>query len=257
MSQILYAREMKKYIPIQLMSLMAAFVFSAGLMAQEKTEISIQVKKDGKVVKDTTYEYDDAQDAKHVLKMVEILSGEKHMEGMHYNYTTAHAGEGHSKAMVFISEDGKKTKIKELNGDSLVWVSEGEGEHVIHKHGEKVMVMKKGDGETFNIWVDEDGEKDVKKKRVKVVVSGDEKGNWTAVSSDEKHLDENENVFIISEEDDIKVEIREILEETGDGEEVKVIVIKKEIDEDKEHDEDHDVDVDVEKKVIKKKVKKQ
>jgi archaellin len=223
---------MKKYIPIQIMTLLAAFVFSAGLIAQEKTEVSIQVKKDGKVVKDTTYEFDDAKEAKHVLKMVEIMSGEKHMEGMHYNYTMAHSGEGHSKAMVFISEDGKKTEIKKIEGDSLVWVSEG-------------------DGESFNVWVDEDGDKDMKKKKIKVVVSGDEEGNWTAVEADEKHLDKEENVYFISDEDDIKVEIREIIEESGDGEEVKVIVIKKEIE--KEHDEDHDV----EKKVIKKKVKKQ
>jgi hypothetical protein len=246
---------MRTKLPYRILSLLTALLFSAGLLAQEKTEVSIQVKKDGKVVKDTTYEFDDAKEAKHVLKMVEIMSGEEHMEDIHYNITTAHAGEGHSKAMVFISEDGKKTKIKEFDGDSLVWISEEDGEHMIHKHDGNVMIMKKEDGETFNIWVDEDGDVDVKKKKIKVVVSGDEDGNWTAVKADEKHLDKEENVYFISDEDDVRVEVRKIIEESDDGEEVKVIVIKKEIDEDLEHDQDHDADVDV--KVIKKKVKKQ
>jgi len=245
---------MKTYIPHKIFSLFAAFVLTAGLLAQEKTEVSIQLKKDGKLVQDTTYEFNDAKEAKHALKMVEIMSGEKHKEGMHYKYTTSHAGEGHSKAMVFISEDGKKTKIKEFDGDSLVWISEGDGEHVIHKHDGNVMIMKKGDGETFNIWVDEDSDEDVKKKKIKVVVSGDEEGNWTAVKADEKHLDKEENVYFISEEDDVKVEIREIIEESDDGDEIKVIVIKKEIDEDLDDDEDHDEDIEM--KVIKKKVNK-
>lgn len=259
-----------------MMSLVAAFIFSAGLMAQEKTELSIQVKKDGKVVKDTTYQFDDAAEAKHVVKMVEMMSGmDEDMENVHYNYSMVHKDGKHANTMVFISEDGEKTEIKEMHGDSLVWVSEGEdgehvkvmkykmkegeGHHMEHMHGENVVVMKKGDGETFDIWVEKDGEDTGKGKRVKVVVSGDEKGNWTAVSSDEADLDENENVFFVSEDDDVKVEVREIIEKTEDGETVKVIVIKKEIDEDTDHDADHDEDKDhdedVDVKVVKKKLK--
>lgn len=186
---------MSKKIRVSVMGLMAAFILSAGLMAQEKTEVSIQVKKDGKVVKDTTYTYDDPAEAKHVWKMVEVMSGmDADMEKGHYNYTMAHSDGKHANTMVFISEDGEKTKIKEMHGDSLVWISEGD----------------EGEG-----------------KRVKVIVSGDEKGTWTAVSADDADLDENKNVFHISEDDDVKVEVREILEETGDGENVKVIVIKK------------------------------
>jgi len=201
------------------MSLVAAFIFSAGLIAQEKTEVSIQVKKDGKVVKDTTYQFDDAAEAKHVMKMVEVMSGvDADMEDMHYNYTTAHSGGKHANTMVFISKDGEKTEIKEMHADSLVWVSEGDGPHMEHMHGENVIVMKKGDDETIDIWVDKDGE-----------------------------------------DDDVKVEIREIIEKSEDGENVKVIVITKEIHEDTDHDadhdedEDHDEDVDV--KVVKKKIK--
>jgi hypothetical protein len=224
---------MRTYTLHKIFSLLAAFILSAGLLAQEKTEVSIQVKKDGKVVKDTTYEFDDAKEAKHVLKMVEIMSGEEHMEGMNYNYTISHAGEGHSKAMVFISEDGKKTKIKEISGDSLVWVSEGDGEHEIHKHGEHVVVMKKGDGESFDIWVDEDGDEDVKKKKIKVVVSEDDHGSWTAVSADETDVDQD--VYILNGADDLKEEMKKIMEEYDgvEGANVKVIVTKKKVNKDK------------------------
>jgi len=203
------------------------FVFGMSLVAQEKTEITVQVKKDGKVVKDTTYQFEDEAEAKHAIQMMEVLSGEeKHMG--HYNYTMAHSGEGHSKTMVFISEDGKKTEIKHLDGDSLVWISEED-----HPHGEHVIVMKSDDGETVEILIneDEDGNKIVKKE-VKVIVSGDEHGTWH-VDSDELH-EIDENVFIIKGDgDDVLVEIEEILKEHGDGENVKVIVIKKGEDHDK------------------------
>ena len=67
-----------------IMSLLLVSVFVAGIRAQEKTEVSIQVKKDGKVVKDTTYLFDDAKEAKHVRKMVEVMSGmDEDMEDMH------------------------------------------------------------------------------------------------------------------------------------------------------------------------------
>ncbi len=50
---------MKKLILHSILSLAAAFILSFSLVAQEKTEITIQVKKDGKVVQDTTYRFDD------------------------------------------------------------------------------------------------------------------------------------------------------------------------------------------------------
>ena len=209
---------MKNRIPLLFASLSLMFVFGMSLMAQEKTEVTVQVKKDGKVVKDTTYLFEDAAEAKHAIQMMEVLSGEeKHME--HYNYKMAHSGEGHSKAMVFISEDGKKTEIKHLEGDSLVWISEDD-----HPHGEHVVIVKSGDGETFDILIDEDEDgKKVVKKEVTMIVSGDE--------LHEAH----ENVYVIKGDgDDVHVEIEEIIKEHGDGENVKVIVIKK----DEGHDED-------------------
>jgi hypothetical protein len=135
---------MRIKIPYTMMSLVAAFIFSASLVAQEKTEVSIQVKKDGKVVKDTTYQFEDADEAKHVVKMVEVMSGmDADMEKAHYNYTMSHSGGKHANTMVFISEDGDLTEIKEMHGDSLVWISEGDEAHMKHMHGENVIVIKK------------------------------------------------------------------------------------------------------------------
>ncbi len=226
---------MKKRVPIFLASLSLTFVFGMSLMAQEKTEVTVQVKKDGKVVKDTTYQFEDEAEAKHAIQMMEVLSGEeKHME--HYNYTIAHSGEGHSKAMVFISEDGKKTEIKHLEGDSLVWISEDD-----HLHGEHVVIVKSGDGETFDILIDED---ELHEAHENVFIS-----------------DDDENVYVIKGDgDDVHKEIEVLMKEHGDGENVKVIVIKKGGDHDHDHDEDvdqnHEVEKEVEVKVIKKEEKK-
>ncbi len=231
------------------LSLLTACLFSAGLWAQESTEVSILVKKDGKVVQDTTYTFDSAEEAEHALKMMEVMSDiDVDMEDLHYNYTMAHTGGARSNAMVFISEDGDKTKITELQGDSLVWIHEGEGD------GKHLVIVKEGDGETFDVLMDEDGDK-VVKKRIKVQVSEDEKGDWTVVPAEKGHWEGDENLKVISEDDNVKVEIRKIMEESEDGENVRVIVIQKEkdmdSDEDVDHDADHDEDVDV--KVIKKK----
>ncbi len=248
---------MMKFIPKLILSAAATLFLSTGLLAQEQIEMSIKVTKDGKVVKDTTYQFDDAAEAKNAMKMMEVMSGDE----LH----KAHSGSGHSKAMVFISEDGETTEITEFSGDSLVWVSEEDGAHA---HGKKVIVMKSKDGNTFDILVDEDmeGSDGVKKKEIKVVVSGDEDGNWTVVEGDEKMMDKDENVFIMKGDDDVKVKVMKIMEEEGDGENVKVIVITEEGDLHEDHDMDHDHDVDhdndtdheeeVEVKVVKKKVKK-
>lgn len=168
---------MKKRIPLSIFSLAAVFIFSTSLFAQEKTEITIQVKKDGKVVKDTMYQFDDAAEAKHAVKMLEILSGdEEHM--MHFD----------------------------------------------HPHGEHVIVMKSGDGETIDVMVSEDIEMEKgKTKQVKVIVSGDEDGTWHVDSKELKEVEEE--VYVISG-DDAEEELKEILKD-HDGENVKVIVIKK------------------------------
>ena len=235
------------------LSLLATCLFSTGLWAQESTEVSILVKKDGKVVQDTTYRFDSAEEAKQALKMMEVMSDiHVDMEDLHYNYSMAHTAGSHSSAMVFISEDGDKTKITQMQGDSLVWIHEGEGD------GNHLVIVKEGNGESFDVLVDEDGDK-VVKKRIKVRVSEDEKGDWTVVPAEEGHWEGDEHLKVISEDDNVKVEIRKIMEETDDGEDVQVIVIKKvkeedmDSDADMDHDQDVDHDEDVDVKVIKKK----
>ncbi len=242
---------MKKNIRFFILSIAAALFLSSGLLAQEQIEMSIKVKKDGKVVKDTTYLFDDAAEAKNAMKMMEVMSGDElHKEHITYNYTTEHSGHGETKAMVFISEDGETTEITEFSGDTNVWVTEEEGK--------KVIIMKSEDGSTFDILVDEDSEGTdvVKTKKIKVIVSGDEEGNWTVVEGDEKMMDKDENVFIMKGDDEVKVKVMKIIEEEGDGENVKVIVITESGDLHEDHDEDIDHDEEIEVKVIKKKQKK-
>ena len=118
---------MKKLNPISFLGLALAFVFSTSLIAQDKTEVSVQIKKEGKVIMDTTYQYNDDAEAKHAVKMMEIISGDCN----------------HLKEMVFISEDGKTKEIKEFHGEDV----EIEVKEIIEEHGDKenveVIVIKK------------------------------------------------------------------------------------------------------------------
>ena len=233
---------MKKRIPVYIMTLLASALVFNSMIAQETTEVSIKVTKDGRVVKDTTYQFDDADEAKNAIKMMEVMTGDKE-HVMKYNYTTGSEDAKHANTIVFVSKEGGKTEIKELHGDSLVWVTEkeGDGENVKiikrkmiggeHPHGEHVIVMKSGDGETFDILIDEDVEagEGVKKKTMNVFVEKDEKGTW--------HVDED--IYIIKEGDDVEIEIKKIIEEHD-------------IDQDQDKDIEKEVEVKVEKKVKKK-----
>ena len=161
---------MKKLI-LSSFSIFAFLFFVGGAMhAQDQTEVTIQVKKDGKVIQDTTYQFEDETDAKHAVKMFEMIGSEGAHE-MEFNYTMAHEGGEHANTMVFVSKDGEKTEIKEIHGDSLVWISEEDLE------GEPVKVMK----------------------------------------------------YKVKKGDDVKKELKEIMEkvEESDSDQVKVIVIKK------------------------------
>lgn len=171
---------MKRRYTLPVLAMAALVINSIALLAQETT-VTVQVKEDGKVVKDTTYTYDDVDEATHAVQMLGILSGHGHGE-MEYIHKTKCDGD-HSKTMVFISEDGKKTEIKELHGDSVVWIAKGEhdGENVKvmkyhmesddHPHGKHVVVVKSDDGETVDILLDEgeEGGDCIKKKQVIVV----------------------------------------------------------------------------------------
>ena len=192
---------MKKISPYAILVLVATFLLSITLTAQETT-VTVKVEKDGELVKDTTYKFDDPTQAKHAIKMMEVMSGDdEHMMEYHYD------------------------------------MEEGHGDF---SHGKHVMVMKSGDGETFDILINEECENDsVVTKNVKVIVTGDEHG----------HED-----FYITTGEDTDVIIKEIIEEHGEGENVKVIVVKKKVDgSEEDHDEEVEVEVKVEKEVKKKK----
>jgi hypothetical protein len=214
------------------------FFLTATVIAQDQTEVTIQVKKDGKIVKDTTYQFENDADAKHAVKMFEMLSGEGPHE-MEFNYTMAHSEGEHTKAMVFVSKDGEKTEIKHMHGDSLVWISEGDHdggpvkvmkykvEKGDHEGGEHVVVVTSTDGETFDILVDEEDAGDMvkKEKRVKVIVKEDEDGSMH-ISEEVIHSDEE--VYVIKG-DDVEKQLKEIMKklEESDGDNVKIIVIEK------------------------------
>ncbi len=190
---------MKRSVRPLFIGLASSFFLTAGIFAQEKTEVTVQIKKDGKIVKDTTYRFDSEADAIQSLKIWEVMEGE---------------GDDNN-TMVFVSKDGEKTEIKHMKGDSLMWVSEGD-----HPGGEHVVVVTSGEGGTYEVLVD-DGEGDVPvkvEKRVKVIVT------------DEEKINSDQEVYVISGEDAEK-ELKEILEKVKeeDGKkEMKVIVIKKE-----------------------------
>ncbi len=126
---------MKKLYSFLIPVFVLTFIFSAGLSAQETT-VSVKVKKDGKVVKDTTYSFEDAAQAEHALMMMDMMGGDdEHMMKVHKSMSESHGG--HSTTMVFVSEDGKTTEIKDMDGE--------------HHHGKKVVVVKTGEGEPFDI----------------------------------------------------------------------------------------------------------
>jgi len=59
---------MKKHLTLSTI-ILALGVF---LFAQEKIEVSMKVIKDGKVVKDTTYAFEDSKKAKHAVHAFEM-----------------------------------------------------------------------------------------------------------------------------------------------------------------------------------------
>lgn len=153
----------------------AALLFSVGLMAQE-TSVTVKVEKDGKVVKDTTYIFEDDVQAEHALKMMDIIcSDDEHMMKVHKSMAEHH-GE-HVKVMKYRVEDGEDVHV-EHDGDHVkVMKYKIDGDEA---HGKHVVVVKSGDGETFDILIDEEfehehGDKKIVTKEVTVIVSEEKK----------------------------------------------------------------------------------
>jgi hypothetical protein len=188
---------MKKALQGSLIGLVAIFFLSGTLLAQEQTKVTVRIEKDGKVVKDTTYQFENDTDAEHAVRMMEMLSGEG-LKEMEYNVTMSGSDDDENTTMVFISRDGKKTEVTGLEGDSLVWVSEGgdeEGDVKVMKYkvnstgeGEHVVVVTSGSGGTYEVVIDEDedGGPVTVEKRVKVIVTEDENG--------ETHVEKEETI---------------------------------------------------------------
>jgi len=150
--------------------IISALFFSMGLLAQQTT-VSVKIEKDGQVVKDTTYTFEDEIQAKHALKVMDIMSG----DSLLWFSAEEHDGD-HVKVM--------KYRVEE-NGDE--------------DDGQQVVIVKSSGDETHNIVIEKeieikgDGDK-VAKKEIKVIVSEDKDGEWTV---SEKDLGEDENVEVI------------------------------------------------------------
>jgi len=150
---------MKKIKHFTVAAIIFTTLFSLTLSAQEKATVIVKVKKEGKVVRDTSFQFEDASQVEHALKIMKALSG----EGEHVVKVQKHKGEAHgshSSNFVYVTKKGGKTTVKEMKGDSLVWISEEEfdGEH---PHGKQVMVVTSDDDETFDIIMDEDEDEEI------------------------------------------------------------------------------------------------
>lgn len=79
---------MKKRFQASLFGLLVLFFLASVAIAQEQTEVTVHIEKDGKVVKDTTYKFESDNDAEGkavtLEKRVKVIvtedeNGEKHM----------------------------------------------------------------------------------------------------------------------------------------------------------------------------------
>jgi hypothetical protein len=174
------------------LAIAAVLICSVSLSAQQTT-VKVRVETEGKVVTDTTYEFDDPGQAKQAMELLELMSGdEDHMVKVRKEVVEHHG------------DQASKNVIVHVDGDSLVWEDEGG----MHFHGEHVVVMKTGDDDSYEFLISDDP--GCEKKHVKVIVTEGDEGEWTIIS-----------------EDDEDVRLEKGLEENDDADEVKVIVIKK------------------------------
>lgn len=167
---------MKKHLSL------SAIILALGvfLFAQEKIEVSMKVIKDGKVVKDTTYAFEDSKKAKHAVHTFDAMaSGEHHMEYIHKDENV--------KVIVQDLSDGdcdgnhkkvikkKIIMISDEDGDDGTWtIKEGEdGKDIMYKKiegedGEVIIIKKiKGEGDEEEIMVEVIIKEELEKKAVK------------------------------------------------------------------------------------------
>jgi hypothetical protein len=228
--------------------LISLLILSAGVFAQEKAELTVKITKNGEVLQDTTYSYENIEQAQHALKMLEIM-GDNDLHSTHLKAMSMD-GAPHKK-MVFISEDGA---VHEFSDEGMTWVSNESEEGASSEKKYKIMIKEGSEGdkdvlhfdgeEGENIIINEDdgevkviikkigegdkGENISVKKEVYVISGDDENINW------EVKKGESGRIIIISEDGKMVKEIKldgdkEINWSSKDGnEDAEVIVLKKE-----------------------------
>ena len=237
---------MKKHLQL------SALFLAMGLLlfAQETTEVSVKVSKDGKIVKDTTYTFEDASEAKHALKMMDAMASGKldiHIDedGGHEMHLSKEGGSDHHKKIVVISEDGKK--LEDVDEEHMKWITSSvsedgvserviimkmDGEGTSHGHtyvtsGDKNVQWTSKEGEEGKVKVIvkeiDDGDKGEIKKEIMIVSNEEEdEGEWTV-----KEIDKGNNVQVIvikkvgesDDEQEIEIELKEIKEKKKSSDE--------------------------------------
>jgi len=225
--------------------IMSAFL-TMSLVAQDHGEISVKITRDGKVVTDTTYNFNSAEEAEHIAEMAEMAGN-----GKFHAFKMAR-DKGHQKTMEFHSEDGK---IHEIKGNDIVWIEdqeEGDGEevkvirvkrdsdeqHAVQEftNSDDTEVIVNEDDGTIEIIIqktDKDSDGTIKKEIHKEIIILDD-----ASESIQSHTSSGQTrEEIITIDEDGKKVVREIKsgkdnvmileEEEGSGENVEVIVIRK------------------------------
>ncbi len=219
-----------------------ALLLGSILAAQDKAEIKIRIIKDGEVVKDTSYTYDDITKAKHAIHMLDMMASDdipmekKHMKLMSMD----DAGD---KKIVFISEDGA---THEIHGDGVKWVSSTACED--GDSAKTYIVKVKGDPQAHGnayFFSDDDGDEKVifneDDGQVELIIKKIKKGDGT------EKMEIHKEIIVIDEADAEKGEWT-----VKEGDDDKVIVIKKAGEDLKWTSKDGDIDENTEVIIIKK-----
>lgn len=238
----------------RLLSVFSALLIGTLLIAQDKAEISVRITKNGELLKDTTYTYDDPQKAEDAIALIAKLgSGDIDSEMMES------ANRLHKK-MIFISDDGDiDTLDNDLQLLSITSSEEGESGKVYtvkrigNAHAHTHTFISDDDTEAQLVTVNEDDGKieviirntedekleHVHKKNKKVIVidEDDESGPWTVKEG------ESGEMMMMNDEGQIIELKKESASENADGEKTEKWIS---VDKDGDH-----VNVEVIKKVDK------
>jgi uncharacterized protein YndB with AHSA1/START domain len=238
---------MKRSILSKIAIFFAVVCFSFSATAQkEKSEVHVKITRDGKVIKDTTYQVEDEKAAEVAAKMIDLTLGEKtqkhgkHVytfrtdEGQHYewisedsgihktehSYVFAEKGEN-GEITIIMDEDGKKVVKKEVIIKKLD-ESDGEGKNEIiiitsdkpdkiDLEGENIEWIDKGDHKILII--NEDGNE----KTIKVITDENENSNYNFKTEDGKRIIITE--VRKGEEKEVEVEVEVEVEDEVEVEE--------------------------------------